>query len=439
LQEAIGIFLRPALALGSKDRRVRWTPLLLAACAVLMSFDPSATLIDRFDSARDCLARLFPHARRCGGSYRGFSKALAGRGPLEELSRHLRGQMREMAGAHWLREGWCAFAADGSKIDAPRTRANRRGLGRAGRKGSPPQMALTTLWHMGTGLPWAWRVGKARSSERGHLRRMLPLLPEHSLLVLDAGFIGYDLLRQVFAAGHSVLLRVGSNARLLRKLGWHVEERQDTVYLWPARARANGRGRRKTRRGTPLTLRLIRVRGDRNKTVHLLTDVLEQSRLSAESAAVLYRLRWGVEVFFRSLKQQLQRRKMCCRRPHYARAELDWSMTGLWLMGLAGVQKVIAAGHDPLSWSVALTLRCFRREMRRMHALRPASCRRGTANAPAALDDCRKDTYQRTGRKHSLRWPHKKKDHPPMAPIITMATPRQIQQAHKLREQLLAA
>ena len=55
----------------------------------------------------------------------------------------------------------------------------------------------------------------------------------------------------------------------------------------------------------PLVLRLIRV-----GPVCLVTDMTDPRRLSARTAAELYRRRWGLEVAFRSLKQTLERRRV---------------------------------------------------------------------------------------------------------------------------------
>ena len=88
-----------------------------------------------------------------------------------------------------------------------------------------PSLWLTTLWHVGTGLPWAWRIGKATDSEHAHLRQMLGLLPPQALLLMDAGFAGYELLQEILAAGHSFLVRVASHRQLLRYLGCAARKR----------------------------------------------------------------------------------------------------------------------------------------------------------------------------------------------------------------------
>jgi hypothetical protein len=75
-------------------------------------------------------------------------------------------------------------------------------------------MLLTTLFHVGTGVPWAFVRGGAKDSERLHLRQMLKLLPQRVMLLADAGFTGYELLSALLGNGNSFILRVGANVRL---------------------------------------------------------------------------------------------------------------------------------------------------------------------------------------------------------------------------------
>lgn len=217
-------------------------------------------------------------------------------------------------------------------------------------------MALTVLYHMGTGLPWAWRTGPGTDAERGHLRSMLATLPPGALLVADAGFTGYDLLRIVSEHGLSFLIRVGANVTLLQELGLEVRVDGDTVWLWPL----NKRDQR------PLKLRLIRLKKDSGSPgeMCLLTNVFDRERLPDETAAALYKKRWGVEVFFRSFKRTPQQRKMRSRSPESAKLELHWAMVALLLLGLMSVASLVAEGHDQLRLRVATALRVVRHSMR---------------------------------------------------------------------------
>lgn len=429
--DLLGGLLGGAPRKGKRGHRLLWTDLVLCLCAILMSWDPCPSLAGRFASARAALSLLLPR-RKSGVSYQGFVKALMRRGTLHlEVAKRLREGTERMAksGGCWLREGWCAFAADSSKFNCPRTAENQKAFGCAGKKGKGrgvPQQLLTMLWHMGTGLPWAWEAGVARSGERKHLVALLPLLPVSALLVADAGFVGYALLSAILQSRRQFLIRIGSNVALISKLGFY-REKHDTVYLWPAYDR---RKTARLRSRPPIVLRLIRVRQPGKKTVYLLSSVRDESALSPESARMLYRLRWGVEVFFRSLKQTLSRRKLASGAPAQARLELHWAVVGVWVLGLLGVGPVVRAGKDPLSFSVALALKVLRQ------AARSPAQRCGDLTGDLA--DAVKDTYTRKRPKHSRNWPRRKRCKPPGRPGLRRASKAEVKIAQEVhRESVL--
>jgi len=413
---------RRGLATVAADGRVRWADRLLVVCAVLMAWDPGTTLVDRFAAARACVVEMFPTRRRPGATHAGFVAALARASPglLGLVAPALRAAVcsAARAGGCWAVAGWVAFGADGSKIDCPMTAANETGLGVASRKKSWPQMLLTTLFHAGSGLPWAFARGGARASERGHLRAMLGLLPAGGLLLADAGFTGYDLLAAVTGGGRSFLIRVGSNVRLLTKLGWAVEEFDGLVYLWPDGKQKAG--------CEPMVLRLVTFVDGRNRRTHLLTDVLDRGRLGDAAALALYGLRWGVELLFRSLKQTLGRRKMLSDGPEHAAVELDWAVVGLWMLDVMNAQEVgLSAAR-----SVATSLRAVRAAAAGRRPCRGAGRRGALA---AALARATGDGCRRRGPKKARHWPHKKKDKPPGDPKARTATDAEVQLAQEIR------
>jgi hypothetical protein len=402
-----------------------WTPQRLVWIALLMAWSAEQTLTDRFDAARDLVLALFPRWR-LGRTYTGWYEALARRSSSlrPAVAERLRRQMQAVTGRHETREGWRAFAADGSRVECPRTAANEAALGCAGKKRTTPQLFLTTLWHMGTGLPWDYRIGPGTASERRHLEEMAAELPPDALVVADAGFVGYDLCRRILGTRRSFLLRVGANVRLLARLGYAEVEPDGVVYLWPE-------GRRQE---PPLVLRLIVLpRG--KKRMYLLTNVREESALPAASAALVYEMRWGVEVFYRSYKQTLARRKLLSRTPRAAEEELAWGVLGLWLLGALSVAAIIARGGDPLSWSVAGARTRVRRAMRRALDGR-RRCRVGLAEQ---LAGARHDGYERRGAKKARDWPHKKREKQPGSPKVMVASPAEVRRAKRLRAQEAAA
>ncbi len=393
----------------------------MAYTAVLMAWGEGAALTGRFQAVLSVVDAMFPARRRVGRTYQGFIKALIRWSPrlLRRIEPHLRSAVQATAGACWETFGWVVMGTDGTRVEAPRTAANEKALGCGGRRKTGPQLWLTTILHLATGLPWCWKIGKADADERGHLRAMIPLLPLHTLLVADAGYTGYELWRALLDAGHSILIRVGANVRLLRKLGYEVQEFDGVVYLWPDKQRRKGQ--------PPLILRLIRLH-DGHKEMCLVTNVLDDSKLSDKQAASIYRMRWGVELWFRAMKQTMQRRRMRSAAPVQAVLELRWSVVGLSLLGLMGVRAITQRGGDPRTLGFAATLHAVRAVMRQ-----PQRRGRRGDTLLRRLSRAVKDSYVRRGNKAARSWPHKKTERPPGCPKIRDANPVQVHAAQQLR------
>jgi hypothetical protein len=334
--------------------------------------------------------------------------------------------------------GFIVYGVDGSRVEVPRTKSHEaiNGLARnqQGRKlkrnrrkkprtkahtkkANTPAMWLTLLWHVASGLPWAWRTGPTGSSEREHWLQMLDELPLAALIAADAGFVGYEVLRTVIDSGRHVLIRVGSNVRLLKKLGW-TKESVGTVYLWPERAAQKNQ--------PPLVLRLVVAVGGKHP-VYLVTNV-PPSRLSDAQVIEIYRRRWGIELFFRHLKQTFQRRKLRSTSADNARVELEWSLVGLWCLALYAQVGLVGQGIDPQQLSMAGALRAFRRTLR--DYMHPAERKRSLA---MLLRRAVRDPYSRRN-KTSRDYPRKKQpDPPPGKPEIKRATQEQIRRARQLQ------
>lgn len=410
------------LPLISTDQRIRWTDRLLTMVAILRVWSEASVVGDAFAAARETVVSMYRSRRRPGRRLSGFGQRLCGCTDrlLKVLTPALRTAGIKAAGPTWSWRRWVVMAVDGTRIDCPRTASNEQAFGCAGRKKTAPQQFLTTVFHIPTGLIWDWRRGRSDAAERDHLREMSASLPANTLLLADAGFTGYDLLRSLMGQGHDFLIRVGANVTLLRRLGYRVYEDNATVYLWPQAKQEEA----------PLVLRLIRVR-DGAKQRCLLTTILDPSVLSDRQANTLYRLRWKVEVSFRSLKQTMRRRKMLSMAAANARAELDWAMVGLWLLALMAVDRV--ARRDKGRVSVAAALRSVRTWMRQRLGRPPAGGLRRALRVAAV------DRYTRKHPKGARNWPHKKREKPPGQPKVRMATETEVTKAKGLRHANKAA
>jgi hypothetical protein len=418
-------------------RATHWKPLRIVWVALLMAWDEGQTLGTRWDHVCEAVTKLHPHWR-LGESYSGFTQALVRLSThlIPTLIKRLQVAMKAVAGSYWKSGLWVAFAVDGTRIETPHTAQNEDGLGCAGRDKTAPQVFLTTVWHLGTGLPWSFRVGPGTDSERNHFRWMIGGLPRRSMIVADAGFAGYTLFMRLLLADHSFLIRVGRNVTLLEDLGYYHEERDGLVYLWP----------RAHRRCRPLVLRLIKLTMG-SQTVCLLTNVLDPNQLGDGEATALYKQRWGEEVFYRSYKQTMNRRKILSRTPETCQAEASWMVLGLWLLSLMTAARIIEAGGDPKEISVAQardTLRRAIRESRRgkrmaakvrekKRRLGRRRCRVEVPDLSRELTEARQDRYERRRSiKEARNYPRKKKEKPPGSPRIRPATPTEVKRSARL-------
>jgi hypothetical protein len=397
----------------------QWTPGRLLTAATLMSWDDAQTLRARFHNARDVVRRLFPEWE-APSSYSGFAKALAqGAGALlPRVRRRLQERLRHCCAGRWRTQGWVVFGADGSRFECPRTAANEDGLGCAGKNRTAPQAFHTMLMHLATGALWDFRVGPGTDSERRHLEDMAPHLPRRSLLVADAGFIGYELCRRLQQARVHFLLRVGGNITLLAEpLGGRVDRDGQTVWLWP----------QKHQQGPPLVLRLVVV-GRGAQAVYLVTDVHDPQQLSAASAAEFYRRRWGLEVAYRTIKQTLDRAVWLSRTPQTVLAEHVATLLGVWALQTLSFQQLSREKQDPRRWSPAQARDATRRVMRL------ALDRAWKPQRPwlTQLGQAVRDPYVRRRSKRARDWPHKKRDPPTQPPNLQRLTKTQRRRGEQL-------
>jgi hypothetical protein len=468
LKQAIDL-LMPAAAFRSVKVRAgaTWKARMLATAAFVMGCMSIGPLDERFGRARRIADKMFRSFPSPGKTYEGFKKVLKSKHAQIKLllMESWRERMRAMP-ARELVEGFDVLAVDGSRVELPRTRSheehyspsrkskkksgkknpcnkhsrnknsrkrnskkkNTKRANRNSRRGesestkkkrTSPQMWLTLLWHVGTGLPWNWKTGPSDSSERDHLREMLPDLPKNTLITADAGFVGYEFWKSIVDANLSFVIRVGGNVKLIRNLGV-ARQHDQTVYLWPDEARR--------RSHPPLVLRLIVLHGGK-QPVYLVTN-LPKSKLTDRQAARVYHARWGIEVFFRTYKQTFLRRKLRSHKPEYAELELDWSLLALWGMLLVGQLELHASGQAAARQSPVQTIRAFQTTITE-YRIRPAT---DDYSLWLGLRTAVLDEPRTTRDKSSRDYPKKKQRERTSAPKIITATKQQILAAQQLKQ-----
>jgi hypothetical protein len=408
-----------------------WQASSMVILVVLTAWMPSPQLPQAFVKARELSLNLF--AVSAVDTYQGMMRALVTNGSslLMIIWGRLQGLMEQVSPQHFRIGDWVPLAMDGSRFSTPRTLSNERAFAAKGygtgmmaksrrkwknksrrsKKLAPikPQIWLTLIWHMGLKLPWCWKSGPSNSSERHHLLDMLRSMkfPEKTLFCGDAGFVGYELWSTLIEQGHSFLVRVGGNVRLLKKLAV-VRKGDGIVFLWPdAIAKKNQ---------PPLILRLIEVSSSAG-TMYLVTNHLDEKQLSIEALKKLYPLRWGIELQFRSAKQTFGLGKLRSRNSDHALVELDWSLVALTMVQLLAIREQIILDIPPERSSVSEAIKAIRHAIDTWNQTKPKKL-----NLRTKLQEATKDQYQRT-RSKTARYQANFKDRPSAKkPILITAT-----------------
>ena len=293
-------FLTPALckqaeqARSATRRSPRWSTQPLLLTLLVMTWCCGQSQAECFEMAKGFTAVCLPKRRRPGQTVAGFQKALAQLplGVLRVVATGLRRRFQQVFDL--VSDGWIVLGVDGSALACPRTKELEQRLDKPSTTHGPPQLWVTALVHLRTGLLWAWRLGKGDNRERSHLQALLPTLPKAALVVADAGFVGFAMMRAlVDTAKVSFLIRVSGKDRLYTaEPDWGARRRHfagQELWYWPKDARQLEL--------PALRVRLLRLqdRRRRGQTVWLLTNVLDKERLSEAQAGWYYRWRWENE------------------------------------------------------------------------------------------------------------------------------------------------
>ena len=397
--QALVSWLIPEGELFTTDRfhgNIKWQPEQLAQQATIWAWQDARNVTDAFGRAAEICGDL--GIDEGAHTYTAFMDALDRyRTIFSQRVTHRTQRLAEEVGGRFWRDGeWVLMGFDGSRATTPRTVSNEkefcaphyghgttakyrkkktRGMRRRkNEKNKPqpqvPQTWITMMWHMSLRLPWTWRLGPSNSSERGHVMEMLEQeeFPEKTLFCGDAGFIGYPLWNAIVAAGSDFLVRVGGNVRLLSETADIKQLGGGIVLCWPKDQMNSG--------APPLRLRLVRVKIGKTK-MWMLTSVLNTQRLSPRQIIKYYKMRWGVEVEYRGLKQSLDKHKLRCRNSRRVYVELDWSIRAMALAELIALREQIPKKHqrptqedsayDTKERSLANTMRALRKCMRNLH------------------------------------------------------------------------
>lgn len=269
-----------------------------------------------------------PGARRPAATSSGVVQARdrLGAAPLKALFEQTAARWAgASADAHRWR-GLSLYGIDGSALRIPDTPENEATFGRPASsrgKAGYPQLRLVALMvlrsHLLAGLALgAWSAGEATLAEP-----LWAKLPDHSLTILDRGFLAYALLHRLATSGveRHWLIRAKSNLkwRTLQQRGENDQLVEITV----------SRQARRTHPDLPETLAVRAIRYQRKgfRPQTLLTSLLDPVTYPAAEVAQLYHERWELELGFDEIKTHALEREetLRCRAPERVLQEV-WGL-----------------------------------------------------------------------------------------------------------------
>jgi hypothetical protein len=426
-----------------------WLPSNLVWLAVCWAWSESRNLTDAFAEATRCTQKI--SASSTLSTYQGFMGAMVTwtSAFINILFLQLQARMKEIGGSFWEVAGWVPIGFDGSRSTAPRTEKNEKafcatnyGKGKTARyrkkkskglrrkknqKSKPqpqvPQAWITMMWHMGLRLPFRWLLGPSNSSERAHVMEMLNAggFAINTLFCGDAGFVGYPLWSAILAKGTHFLVRVGANVSLLTENVDFEQQKDGIVLCWPkTMIRTNE---------PPLRLRLMKASIGKTK-VWLLTSVLDPEDLTAQQMLTFYKMRWGIEIEFRGLKQTLDCAKLRSHNDERLLVELNWSVMAMAIAELLALKEQLSKKRakprkderppNPAKRSLANTMRALR------------YCLRNLDEVPSPKQDlvvllrlAVTDSYQRKAKKAARYCPSNPDKKPLGDPELRKLTPQE--------------
>lgn len=254
------------------------------------------------------------------------------------------------------------LAVDGTRVITPHEASTLerwpRPSVKSGGLAHHPQALLVVAFELFSRLPVGVAVLGHKASEHLGLRELLTGIGRDNLLILDRGYVGKALLRDMIASGNHVLLRMTT----AEANSWNC------VYDF-LRSKAKEAIIEVTLPGrpghdeAPLTARLRLIvrsfpRGrpgkhqSREKMV-LLTTLTDPEHAPKENLIALYSERWGIETFNRELKTIYHIERFRSHTAERVEQELYACLTWLTIAAAAqsSVDQAIRNKHGPQPWN----------------------------------------------------------------------------------------
>lgn len=292
-----------------------------------------------------------------------------GAAPIEAIFERTAGAWATVAADEHRWRGLALYGVDGTTFRIPDTDENREAFGlppSSRGQASYPQARLVALMALRSHLISAAAFGPYLGKTTGELslaRSLWPLLPDHSLVIMDKGFIDYGLFFRLSHGDNGDvtglkhwLVRAKKNLRwkTLEVLGTGDELVEVSISPY-ARSKDPGLPKK-------MVARAIRyqVKGYRSQT--LLTSMIDPKQFPPKEVAALYHERWEIELGYDEVKTHMLERQEALRskKPEGVRQEIWGIMLAYNLIRKEMLDVAETAGVSPTRVSFRHALHLIR-------------------------------------------------------------------------------
>lgn len=265
----------------------------------------------------------------------------------------------------WRWKGRRVLLVDGSTISLPDTPENQAEYPQSSSQAEGlgfPVMRVVALLSLATAMIHGLAIGPCSGKETGEtalFRQLFGLLKSGDVVVEDRYFGGWFMIALLPELSVEVVTRLHQHRtadfRRGRRLG-----ADDHLVDWPKPQRPEWLDQ-ETYDRLPATLNVremkfaVRERGFRTQSITVVTTLRDETTVTREDLADLYRQRWHAELDLRSIKSTMSLDVLRCKTPEMARTELWMGLLAYNLVRHSLLQAADAAECSPRQLSFCAT------------------------------------------------------------------------------------
>lgn len=292
-----------------------------------------------------------------------------GAAPLENIFKRTSESWANAAADENRWRGLSLYGVDGSTLRVQDTDENREAFGLPPSSRSQagyPQVRLTALMalrsHLIAGAAFGPYSGK-KTGEHSLAQQLWAQLPDQSLVIIDKGFIDYDLFYRISHATTDTVTGLKHwLVRAKKNLRWKtlaVFGKGDELVELPISSAARKKDPELPRKMVARAIR-YQVKGYQPQT--LLTSLIDPEQYPALEVAALYHERWELELGYDEIKTHMLERQEAIRskKPEGVRQEIWGILLAYNLVRKEMLDVAKAAGVEPLRVSFRHSLQLIR-------------------------------------------------------------------------------